>query len=136
MEQQALNKIAEAVVLSLRQVLQSKNIDATGDLSRSIKYVVSPKFIEIEMLQYGAFVDSGSKPHSAPIEPLKRWVKAKNLSINPWAVRANIKKFGTAPHKWIYKFRESILDLDEELLDYMGIIIEKDFDDKFRKIWQ
>ena len=135
MEIGALENIAKTVVASLRNTLVSKGIDATGRLSESIIYQVSPKFISIEMLQYGEFVDSGTKPHWAPIKPIKTWVQAKGLSLNPYAVRANIAKYGTKPHPWLYKFKETILELDEELLNYMGIIIEKDLDDKFTKIW-
>ena len=136
MEKQKLNIIAEKVMHGLREILISKNINATGELSESITYKISPYSISITMLEYGEFVDSGTKPHSPPIEPLERWVKAKGLKISPWAVAAKIKKEGTKPNRWIYKFKETILNLDEDVLDFMGIIIEKDFDDKFRKIWQ
>ena len=40
-------------------------------------------------------LEIGSRPHWAPIAPLKEWVAAKGLSVSPWAVQRKIAKFGT-----------------------------------------
>jgi len=131
-----IEEIAVKIVHNLKKLLISKEINTTGKLSNSIVYRVSKYAIEIEMNQYGEFVDSGTKPHLPPIKPISEWVKAKGLNINPWAVAMHINKYGTKANPWINEFKRTLLNYDEEILDYMGILIEKDFDDKFRKIWQ
>ena len=128
-----LKNIAVNVVHNLKDLLASKGIDATGNLSNSIKYTVSPYLIEIEMNQYGEFVDSGTKPHWAPIDKLKKWARIRG--VNPWAVRASIAKKGTKANPWMSEFKRTLLDYDEEILLAYGIIIEKEFEQNLRKIW-
>ena len=129
-----LKDIAVKVVHNLKELLSSKGIDATGNLSNSINYKVSPYMIEIEMLEYGEFVDSGTKPHWVPIDKLKPWAKIRG--VNPWAVRASIAKKGTKAKPWLGEFKRTLLDYDEDILHAYGIIIEQEFDTKIRKVWQ
>ena len=128
-------KIAEKVTNNLKSILESEGINATGGLSDSINYRVTLNSITIEINAYGEYLDKGSKPHWAPIAPLKDWVKAKGLSINPYAVRASIAKKGTKAHPWIYKFKETMMNLDKDMLNVLGIEVDK-FDKQFKKTWQ
>jgi hypothetical protein len=48
---------------------------------------------------YAAPVEYGSKPHWAPIEPLKAWAELKGM--NPYALRWSIAQKGTKPHPYI-----------------------------------
>ena len=40
-------------------------------------------------------LEIGSRPHWAPIAPLKEWVAAKGLTVSPWAIQHKIARFGT-----------------------------------------
>ena len=45
------------------------------------------------MEEYGEYVSEGTRPHRPPISAIAGWSRRKGL--NPWAVAANIEKYGT-----------------------------------------
>jgi len=128
-----LSKIAVDVVHNLKDTLASKGINAFGGLSNSINYSVSPWLIEISMNQYGEFISEGTKPFTPPIEPLKKWAALRG--VNPWAVRASIAKKGIKPNHWMDEFKVSLLKYDEVILTEFGILIEREFDSRLRKVF-
>lgn len=75
---------------------------ATGDLKRSIRPVIDPELntaVIKPSAPYGDAVETGSKPHWAPIGPLIPW--AEMHGINPYALRWSIAQKGTQPHPYI-----------------------------------
>lgn len=74
----------------------------TGDfgLSASVRLVYRGDDVApLDSIQYGT-------TGVAPVSVLSRWLEEKGLDINPWAVRANIKKSGGTerhhePQEWV-----------------------------------
>ena len=112
-------------VLAIQALLTAQRNVATGNLRRSIKYVLGENFIQFTMDEYGKYVDEGTKPHWAPISPFKKWASAKGLKPSvAYAVRASIAKKGTKPHRFfqvtIEKELERLLPkLDEGFIRFL-----------------
>lgn len=136
-----LTKIAERIINDLKSELDAKNINACGDLRESLKYRVSEHFIEIEMNEYGSFVDTGTKPRTNQggdgfFDKIVRWTKCKGIPEEAaYPIYKKILEHGTKPKPWTGSFKKHILQLDDELLNYMGIRVKEDFEKRFMKIW-
>lgn len=98
----------EAVQLVIIDKLKKKIVDndmvATGELLKSVRFekkeVLGLTTIEIYSLNYIVGLDEGVSPGTIPdISMLQSWIDAKGLELNPFAVRANIIKFGTSWYK-------------------------------------
>jgi hypothetical protein len=88
-------------VIAIQALLTAQRNVATGNLRRSIKYVLGENFIQFTMAEYGKYVDEGTRPHWAPIAPFKKWASAKGLKPSvAYAVRASIAKKGTKAHRF------------------------------------
>ena len=137
-----LKNIAIRIIGELKQELVDQNINASMDLSDSIIYRVSEHFIEIEMNEYGSFVETGTKPRESKngegfLDKIVRWTKYKGIPEEAaYPIYKHILEHGTKPHPWTSKFRTHILNLDAEILEYMGIRVENDYEKRFIKIWQ
>ena len=51
--------------------------------------------------KYADYVETGTKPHWAPVSSLERWAKLKG--INPYALQRGIAKHGTKAHPYLDK---------------------------------
>jgi len=81
---QALRQIGGLTVQRLSQGLKESNSDASGKLDSSIKFNVKPSSkgvdLNIEMLDYWAFVDKGRKPGKpAPVSKIMEWLTYPNV---------------------------------------------------------
>lgn len=126
-----LVKIAKNLVENFKDVL--KDNKATGNLESKIKWSVGLYFVQIELPQYAEFLETGTKPHNVSPYVLKEWSEIRG--VNPFAVAANIRKFGTKPHPWQGKVTKLMMNYDEEILNWMDIQITE-FDKAFIKIWE
>jgi hypothetical protein len=75
-------------------------VRATGDSANSIEVVVRDKgkavFMEVLAEQPIEFILNGRGPGGIPpIYEVERWLSAKGLNLNPFAVAVNIAKYGT-----------------------------------------
>lgn len=111
----AVNELATGIIFSIKKAMPSD----TEKLRRSVNYKLKQKnenfVITIRYLKYGDYIETGTKPHYAPMSALKKWAKRKGL--NPWAVQQSIAKKGTKPHPWKYS-------IDEALNKYIKGVIE------------
>lgn len=77
-------------------------VGGDSGLKGSIGYTLIPETLASEIkpeADYAAAVETGSKPHWAPIEPLKAWAELRGL--NPYALRWSIAQKGTQPHPYV-----------------------------------
>lgn len=85
---QEIEKLAERVGHILKNqtinVIEEKDIRATGDLRKTIDYEVQRKTDQIILqvfsgVNYAFFAHQGTKPHFVPIFPIMRWVEKKGI---------------------------------------------------------
>ncbi len=112
-----LNRAPGEVTVRVRQLIEAGAIDVqremrlaapaavTGNLRRSITYVLSPRALRAEIAprtKYGAYVEEGRGPRLvsvAPGTPLRQWAELKG--INPYALQTSIARKGTKAHPFV-----------------------------------
>jgi len=100
--------------------------DFTGELSKSIKVELNVKKMSINLsfLEYGLYLDTGTKPHWTSVRNLQTWANAKG--INVYALQASIAKKGTKAHPWLYKWGDA--KFDKKLKKMIGQGVKADLD--------
>lgn len=95
-----LTDLGNTMVRAMRSELEL--VHYTGALEKSVRVVieVSPKRFSLEVgptAEHRYWVAMGTRPHWAPIAPLRRWCAMKLGDENAaWAVQRSIAKFGTS----------------------------------------
>jgi len=117
MIQQKLNIIGAFMRDQFVKELMEQDHNATGDLIKSIKYEVKKSSdgwaILFTALDYGLFVETGTKPHKIPIAVLMEWIINKGIASGEkdvknaaFAIQRKIMQEGT-PTKGSYKFSKN-----------------------------
>lgn len=123
------NLIADKIIKAIQLKLKDNDSYASGNLVNDITPIITDTNISIEMEGYAEYVDGGTRPHMPPVNPIKKWIELKGLTINPWAVAMNIKKYGTKANKFLYIIDD--LDFSTIIDDYVISKIEGlEFKDK------
>lgn len=90
--------LGNKAVSTLQRVLRA--VRFTGALEQSVVAEFKPKELELRVYPkapHAIFTRTGTRPHWAPIEPLKRWAAIKLGDEKlAYAVQRNIAKFGTS----------------------------------------
>lgn len=99
-----LGLVEDAAKVTVATEKEHAPVGVGGDkgLRGAIRYELVPETLEalvIPDVPYAAPVEYGSKPHWAPIEPLKAWAALKGM--NPYALRWSIAQKGTKPHPYV-----------------------------------
>jgi len=110
-----LTPVAEHMVSALQAQLQAIG-QGSSNLSNSFDISYGQNSFLILMPDYGVYLDKGTKPHMPPVEPIDRWIQAKGLNLNAWAVAMNIKKFGTRAQPFLYAGEDALYDAETETL--------------------
>lgn len=77
-------------------------VGVEGALRDSIVPVIDSSAMTAEikpLARYADAVETGSKPHWAPIDPLRAWAEMHGMNV--YTLRASIAKKGTQPHPYI-----------------------------------
>jgi hypothetical protein len=101
--------VDDAAVVTTATEKEHASVGVTGDLKESITYDLVPESLSASVgptANYAAPVEYGSKPHWAPIEPLKAWAALKGM--NPYALRWSIAQKGTLPHPYVEPTYEEV----------------------------
>jgi hypothetical protein len=112
-------------VIAIQATLTAQRSVATAQLRASIKYALGEDFVQFTMLEYGQYLETGTRPHWVPIGPLKRWATIKGMSKSaPYAIRASIKKKGTRAHPFFSSVIEREIErllpqLDQGFIKYL-----------------
>jgi hypothetical protein len=137
-----LKIIAETSVSNLRKIIDYENINACGNLKKSITYQISPTFISITFPAYAVAVDEGTKSlNGAPQPPglvvsIKNWMDCKGIDNELlYPIVNKLRKEGITPHPFLYEFEATLLDFSDEFLDLIDVQIEDSVYGKFQKIF-
>lgn len=98
-----LEDIGYETTFKMIQILESKNKNASGNLSKSITYDVKEMLGELTLSfsqeDYGEFVDRGRKKGKfAPISKIKQWCSIRGIPQSAaYAINNKIFRFGIKP---------------------------------------
>ena len=128
-DEEMVPAILEAQFLLEREIRENTPTSGAGTLRDSIgslPITFSPAAISAEVgtaLAYAQPVETGSRPHRPPVEPLAEWVQRK-LGKSPdeakgiaWAIAGKIAKEGS---KGVYMFREGLAQTQGQILEILG----------------
>lgn len=101
--------VQTVIIDKLKRLIEANDMVATRELLNSIRYEKNESLgllsYDIVALDYIVDLNDGVAPIEIPtfddfstgprISDLTKWIEAKGLDLNPFAVRANIMKFGT-----------------------------------------
>lgn len=104
----ALHYIGQDLVREIRAYLDRENVNVEGDLKKSINEQVERFVNEFQLrvgpnMQHGIFVHEGTRPHWAPIGPIRNWVRKKlnligdEVDAAAYAIQQKIADEGTEP---------------------------------------
>lgn len=126
----ALNELGRQIVLSMQDTLQAKGINATGNLSRNIKYQVigsgDDLQLQISFPEYGDYIDSGrggasrGGPQQSWADKIIPWARAKGISPRQgisyktfaFLVARKINREGYKAKPWIDESISRVLNQD------------------------
>lgn len=123
--------LSEELIVGLREAGMLVEAEAkarvpvrTGNLRRSIGSIVEPitgrpVSTVFASARYAPFVEFGTRPHTPPIGPLRRWARGKDVSAG--AVWAAIRKRGTKPHPFM---EPALEDKRAQVVERMNQAIE------------
>lgn len=82
-----LREYGERVVSLYRENMRESGRPASGALADSLRTEVvaggTTIAVDLSLLEYWKYIEHGTRPHWAPIGPLKEWVKVKRLLPRP-----------------------------------------------------
>ena len=137
-----LKIIGETSVENLRKILDEENINACGNLKKSITYQIAPTFISITFPAYAVAVDQGTKPLTGPeqapglVKSIKNWMECKHIDNKLlYPIVNSLREKGITPHPFLYIWEETLLDFSGEFLDIIDVDIEKSIGERFQKIF-
>lgn len=86
---EVLENYGKELVEQYRQTLTDKKINASYELSNSLRYIVDTKTkgrfeVNISLLDYWKYIENGRKPGKMPpIDAIERWVEIKPVLPRP-----------------------------------------------------
>lgn len=139
---EALNVLGKQFVDSLRDELQSKKINASGNLSRSVRYEVVGQGAELGLAliwdEYGDAVDEGRSPskRGGPKQTwrnkIEGWIRFRGISPRQgvsreqlaFLITRKINKKGYKAKPWIQPALDRVLNQDFNKIFAEGIAAE------------
>lgn len=119
----SIKEIVDTFISSCKQTLESKGINSSGNLSKSIKGIVkmNDKYltISISLEDYWKYIEYGTNPHFPPVDKIREWIRVKPVLPRPLAsgklptenqlaylIGRKISKFGTKPKRFLNNTKE------------------------------
>jgi len=130
------------IIDKLKRLIIENDMVATRALLNSIRYeeknLLEITTIDIIALDYIVGLDEGVEPGHKPvpeIADLQKWLSAKNLDLNPYAVKANIIKNGTS---WYQQGGSHIVtdSINDEAIKQVIELATPDLQIKIKEQWQ
>lgn len=84
-----LNEYAQDLVDNYKAALAAETINASGELSKSIKYIIDDKTkgrfeVKLELLEYWKYVENGRRAGKMPpISAIEKWIEIKPIIPRP-----------------------------------------------------
>lgn len=109
-----MKKIEQATVQAVQKVLTDGDHVVSGELYNSITAVAKEEgerfVIDIYGDKQGVFLDRGTRPHTPPIAPIRKWVQMKRsvpkIKGLEYAIQKHIAKHGTKKYSIIDKVQK------------------------------
>lgn len=119
----SIKEIVDTFISSCKQTLESKGINSSGNLSKSIKGIVkmNDKYltISISLEDYWKYIEYGTNPHFPPVDKIREWIRVKPVLPRPlpsgklptenqlaFLIGRKISKFGTKPKPFLNNTKE------------------------------
>lgn len=138
-----LDEAVQTVIIDkLKRAITDNDMVATRALLNSVRFekveLLGLITYDIIALDYIVDLDKGVPPKTEPfptIEALNTWIKAKNLPLNAYAVRANIIKNGTT---WFQIGGSHIVtdSINDEAFKEVIELAKPDLQNKIKEQWQ
>jgi hypothetical protein len=134
--------VQKVIIDKLKQLIVDNDMVATRALLNSVRYEKNESFgllsYDIIALDYIIGLDQGIEPGHIPeptIPDLQKWIAAKNLELNPYAVKNSIKNVGTT---WFRQGGSHIVTDTINLKAFAEIIelSKDDLQNKTKREWQ
>lgn len=143
--EEVLNRYGQDLVQAMKDALHAKDAYASGQLESMMDYDVEPTAdgytLYLVAPDYLKWLDQGTRPHWAPIEPLQRWVWAKGIVPEerngklptveqlPYMVQHGIAVNGTEGIHQVNAVADMVFDrwekeLQEAMLDDLGYLLK------------
>lgn len=129
---QILSQVGESVITKYRELLNTTNTNASGNLSNSLRYYSSNDELLLELADYWQYVEDGRLPGSpVPISAISNWIANKGLPQQrdlSWAIAKSIAKKGIVGKHLLEQTLEAV---EPELDQYL----EEAVNNKIDSIW-
>jgi hypothetical protein len=141
--------VQTVIIDKLKSLIEANDMVATRELLNSIRYEKNESLgllsYDIIALDYIVDLNDGVAPIANPdfkdfgtgpqISKLIKWIDAKGLDYNPFAVRANIMKFGTS---WFQKGGSHIVTdtINAEAFAQVVELAKPELQNKIKSQWQ
>jgi hypothetical protein len=134
--------VQTVIIDKLKRSIIDNDMVATRALLNSVRFekkeLLEQITIDIYALDYIEGLDSGIEPNEQPfpdIESLQKWIDAKGLDLNPYAVKANIIKNGTS---WYKQGGSHIVTdaINNEAFNNIIELAKPDLELKIKEQWQ
>lgn len=143
--EEVLNRYGQDLVQAMKDALHAKDAYASGQLESMMDYDVEATAdgytLYLVAPDYLKWLDQGTRPHWAPIEPLQRWVWAKGIVPEerngklptveqlPYMVQHGIAVNGTEGIHQVNAVADMVFDrwekeLQEAMLDDLGYLLK------------
>lgn len=134
--------VQTVIIDKLKRLIVDNDMVATRALLNSVRYEKNESFgllsYDIIALDYIVGLDEGVAPGEKPvpeIEELEKWIAAKGLDLNPYAVRNSIIANGTT---WFRQGGSHIVTdtINPEAFAEIIELAKDDLQDKIKREWQ
>lgn len=134
--------IQSQIIDKLKGLIIANDMVATRALLDSVRFekkdLLQQTTYDIIALDYIVGLDQGVEPDEQPypsIESLQRWIDAKGLDLNPWAVRNSIINNGTT---WYRQGGSNIVtdSINAEAFNEAVRMAMPDLQNKIKDTWQ
>ena len=136
-----LDEAVQTVIIDkLKRLIIENDMVATRALLNSVRFEKIERLglttYEIHALDYIIGLDEGISPGSNPsIENIQKWIDAKKLDLNAYAVKNSIKKIGTT---WYRQGGSHIVtdSINDEAFKQIIELATPDLQIKIKEQWQ
>jgi len=132
--------IQTVIIDKLKRLIVENDMVATRALLNSVRYEKNESFglisYDIIALDYIVDLNDGAPPGTEPnISDLQKWIAAKGLDLNPYAVKNSIKNLGTT---WYRQGGSNIVtdSINDEAFKQVIELAKPDLKNKIKEQWQ
>jgi len=122
-----MEDFGDRIVYDAKKTLKQKGKYNTGSLYNSIKSRYVNDTLEIEMNDYGTYVDQGRRPGSwVPVNALNKWLKQRGIDLKySYVINKSIRDHGIkATHFFTDAYETNMEDFNSVLDVYINKLLD------------